>query len=52
MNQRSRQNGKNDIQKIFYKLTNNANFRFDCRNNANSLKFEPLIDDINELIYI
>ena len=52
MNQRSRQNGKNDIQKIFYKLTNNASFRFDCRNNANSLKFEPLIDDINELIYI
>ena len=31
---------------------NNANFGFDCRNNANNLKFEPLIDEINELTYI
>ena len=31
---------------------NNANFGFDCRNNANTLKFEPLIDEINELTYI
>ena len=29
-----------------------ANFGFDCRNNANNLKFEPLIDEINELTYI
>ena len=31
---------------------NNANFGFDCRNNTNNLKFEPLIDEINELTYI
>ena len=31
---------------------NNANFGFDCRNNANNAKFEPLIDEINELRYI
>ena len=31
---------------------NNANFGFDCRNNANNLKFEPLIDETNELTYI
>ena len=31
---------------------NNANFGFDCRNNANNLKSEPLIDEINELAYI
>ena len=31
---------------------NNANFGFDCRNNANNAKFEPLIDEINELTYI
>ena len=31
---------------------NNVNFGFDCRNNANNLKFEPLIDEINELTYI
>ena len=31
---------------------NNANFGFDCRNNANNLKFEPIIDKINEVTYI
>ena len=52
MNQKSRQNAKNSIEKDFYKLMNNANFGFDCRNNANNLKFEPLIAEINELMYI
>ena len=52
MNQYARQNAKNDIEKNFYKLMNNSNFGFDCRNNANNLKFEPLINEIEELSYI
>ena len=52
MNQKSRQQAKNDIEKDFYKLMNNANFGFDCRNDADSLKFQPLIDEINEISYI
>ena len=52
MNQKSRQNAKNDIEKNFYKLMNNSNFGVDCRNNANNFKFEPLINEIDELTYI
>ena len=52
MNQYSRQTAKNDIEKNFYKLMNNSSFGFDCRNNANNLTFEPLINEIEELSYI
>ena len=52
MNQPSRQNAKKNIEKDFYKLMNNTNFGFDCRNNANNTKFEPTIDEINEINYI
>ena len=45
MNQKSRQNAKNDIEKYFYKLMNNAKFGFDCRNSASNMKFESLIDE-------
>ena len=52
MNQKSRQNAKNAVKKDFFKLMNNANFGFDCRNNANNTKFEPIIDETNEISYI
>ena len=31
---------------------NNANFGFDCRNNANNTKFEPIINEVNKISYI
>ena len=31
---------------------NNANFGYDCRNNANNAKFQPIIDGVNEITYI
>ena len=52
MNQTSRQNAKNNIEKDFFELMNNANFGFDCRNNANNTKFEPIIDEVNKISYI
>ena len=43
---------KNAIKKDFFKLMNNANFGYDCRNNANNAKFEPIIDEVSEITYI
>ena len=48
MDQKFRQIAKNAIEKDLFKLMNNANFGFDCRNNANNVIFEPIIDEINE----
>ena len=31
---------------------NNTNFGYDWRNNANNGKFEPIIDEVNEITYI
>ena len=52
MNQKSRQNAKNTIEKKFYKLMNNAIFGYDCRNNINNAKCAPMIDEISEISYI
>ena len=48
MNQKSRQNAKNAIKKDFFRLMNNANFGFDCKNNASNVTFEPIIGEMNE----
>ena len=52
MNQRSRQTAKNAVEKDFFKLLNNANFGYDCRNNIDNCTFVPLFDELNEVIYI
>ena len=31
---------------------NNANFGYDCRDNPNNAKFQPIIDEVNEITYI
>ena len=36
----------------FFKLMNNTNSGFDCRKNTNNTKFEPIIDETNEISYI
>ena len=28
---------------------NNTNFGYDCRNNANNGKFEPIIDEVSKI---
>ena len=51
MNQRSRQNAKNAIEKDFYKLMNNSNFGYDCRNNRDNCQFVPILDELQEITY-
>ena len=52
MNQRSRQNAKNSIEKGFYKLMNNSNFGYDCHNNLDDCQFVPIFDELQEITYL
>ena len=52
MNQKSRQESKNSIEKDFYKLMNNSNFGYNCRNNIENCKFVPIFDEYNEITFI
>ena len=52
MNQKSRQNAKNSVEKDFYKLMNNSNFGYDCKNNLDNCQFVPIYDELKEITYI
>ena len=52
MNQKSRQNAKNSVEKDFYKLMSNSNFGYDCRNNLDNCQFVPIFDELKEITYI
>ena len=52
MNQRSRQNAKNLIEKDFYKLMNNSNFGYHCHNNLDNCQFVPIFDELQEFKYL
>ena len=52
MNQKSRENAKIYFENDFYKLMNNSNFGFDCRNNLGNCQFVPIYDELKEITYI
>ena len=52
MNQKSRQNAKYSVEKDFYKLMNNSNFGYDCRNNLDNCQFVPIFSELKEITYI
>ena len=52
MNQKSRQQSKNGIEKCFYKLIINSNFGYDCRNNLDNCAFVPIFDELKEISYM
>ena len=43
---------KTNLEKDFYKLLNNANFGYDCRNNANICFFSPIFDEIEKISFL
>ena len=45
MNQVSRQNAKANVEKDFFKLMNNANFGYNCCNNAGKCYVSPIYDE-------
>ena len=52
MNQKSRQKSNNSVEKDFYKLMNNSNFDYDCRNNLDNCKFVPIFDEYQEVTFL
>ena len=52
MNQKSWQESKYSVEKDFYKLMNNSNFGYDCRNNLDNCKFVPIFDEYRESTFI
>ena len=52
MNQKSRQQLKNSVERDFYKWMNNSNFGYNCRNNIDNYKFVPIFDEYKEIAFI
>ena len=51
MNQVSHKNATTDVERDLFKLMNNSNFGFDCRNKADNCFFQPIYDEVEELSY-
>ena len=52
MNQKSRQQSKNSVEKDFYKLMNNSNFEYNCTNIIDNCRFVPIFDEHKEITFI
>ena len=52
MSQKARQESKYPIESNFWKLLNNADFGYDCRNNLDNCTFELINDELREITYI
>ena len=43
---------KIQLKNDFFKLMNNANFGYDCRNSSDNCQFIPIFDEMNEITYL
>ena len=51
-NQKFRQETESKIESDFWKLLNNSNFGYDCRNNLDNCYFQPIKEEMNEPSFI
>ena len=52
MNQNSRQNAENSIEKDFYKFMNNSSFGYDSRNHLDNCQAVPIFEELKEITYL
>ena len=52
MNQDAGKAAKTKVERDFYKLLNNSNFGYDCRNNIGNCNTELLYDGVEEIKFI
>ena len=43
---------KTPSKKYFYKIMNNSNFGYDCRNNLDNCQFVPIFNELKEITYL
>ena len=52
MNQILCQKVNNLVGKDFYKLMNDSNFTYDCRNSIDNCTFAPMSEELEEILYL
>ena len=52
MNQNSRQNAENSIEKDFHKFMNNSSFGYDARNHLDNCQVVPIFEELKEITYL
>ena len=52
LNQILCQKANNLVEKDFYKLMNDSNFSYDCKNSIDNCTFTPISKELEEILYL